>query len=258
MPMHARWHSAVSCAKMAELIKMPFVLWRRVGPRKHVLHRVHIDATWRIRLNRPCSATLQKWLNQSRCRCLECGLGWTQGGTTYYLWAPITPCQGAIFRGKDMPGMPHNTLSGAVQKWLNQSICCLSCGLGWAKRSTGSVIFARWRQWRAHWRHLANTIEPSICGGDACGLMSNYYDHLLLLWLHCSLQKWWSLLQAVVLMNQTQNFTDIFLIGHQILRRCSLIFLKTSRVFLFVLILLLRLYGRLVFHQLIICILVGT
>jgi len=33
----------------------------------------------------------------------------------YYLWAPITPCQGAIFRGKDMPGMPHNTPPGAVQ-----------------------------------------------------------------------------------------------------------------------------------------------
>jgi len=31
---------------------------------------------------------------------------------------------------------------------------------------------------RAHWRHLANTIESSVCGGS---LMSNYFDHLLLL-----------------------------------------------------------------------------
>jgi len=30
--------SASSCAKMAEPIKMPFGLWTRVGPRKHVLH----------------------------------------------------------------------------------------------------------------------------------------------------------------------------------------------------------------------------
>jgi len=29
----------------------------------------------------------------------------------------------------------------------------------------------------AHWRHLANTIEPSLCGGDAV-LTSNYFDHL--------------------------------------------------------------------------------
>jgi len=30
-----------------------------------------------------------------------------------------------------------------------------------------------------HWRHLANTTEPSVCGGDA--VLSNYFDHLLLL-----------------------------------------------------------------------------
>jgi len=28
-------------------------------------------------------------------------------------------------------------------------------------------------------RHLANTIEPFICGGDA--VLSNYFDHLFLL-----------------------------------------------------------------------------
>jgi len=28
-----------------------------------------------------------------------------------------------------------------------------------------------------HWRHLATTIEPSVCGGDAV-LMSSYFDHL--------------------------------------------------------------------------------
>jgi len=31
----------------------------------------------------------------------------------------------------------------------------------------------------AHWRHLANTIETSLCGGDAAFLL-NYFDHLLL------------------------------------------------------------------------------
>jgi len=29
--------------------------------------------------------------------------------------------------------------------------------------------------WGAHWRHLNNATEPSMCGG----LMSNYFDHLL-------------------------------------------------------------------------------
>ena len=29
----------------------------------------------------------------------------------------------------------------------------------------------------AHWRHLANTTEPSMCGGDAASL-SNYFDYL--------------------------------------------------------------------------------
>jgi len=30
----------------------------------------------------------------------------------------------------------------------------------------------------AHWRQLANTSEPSMCGGDAA-FLSNYFDHLL-------------------------------------------------------------------------------
>jgi len=30
---------------------------------------------------------------------------------------------------------------------LKQSICPLSCGLWWAKGSTRSVVFTRWRQW---------------------------------------------------------------------------------------------------------------
>jgi len=40
----------------------------------------------------------------------------------------------------------------------------------WFKESTSSIVFVRWRQLcphgKAHWHHLANTTEPSICGGD--------------------------------------------------------------------------------------------
>jgi len=60
MPMHTQRHiadTAVSCAKMAELIEMPFVLWIRIHPRKHVL--VHTRAIWRIPLNRPCAAAMR-------------------------------------------------------------------------------------------------------------------------------------------------------------------------------------------------------
>jgi len=32
----------------------------------------------------------------------------------------------------------------------------------------------------AHWRNVTNTIEPSVCGGDAA-FLSNYADRLLLL-----------------------------------------------------------------------------
>jgi len=39
--------SAVSHAKTAESIEMPFGVWSSVSPRKHVLDGVHIGATWR-------------------------------------------------------------------------------------------------------------------------------------------------------------------------------------------------------------------
>jgi len=29
----------------------------------------------------------------------------------------------------------------------------------------------------AHWRHLANVVEPSVCGGDAA-FLSNYFEHV--------------------------------------------------------------------------------
>jgi len=34
--------------------------------------------------------------------------------------------------------------------------------------------------WGAHWRHLANTTEPSMCGGDAV-FLSDYSDQLFFL-----------------------------------------------------------------------------
>jgi len=41
-------------------------------------------------------------------------------------------------------------------------------------------------RWGAHKSHLANTTEPSMCGGDAA-ILSNYFDHLFT-W--CSMVSW--------------------------------------------------------------------
>ena len=69
-----------------------------------------------------------------------------------------------------------------MQKWLNRSICCLGCGLGWAEGSTSSITFARWRQCAhmggrigATWRIRLN--HPSA----AAMRIFNYFDHLLFL-----------------------------------------------------------------------------
>jgi len=51
--------TAMSCAKMAEPIEMPFGLWTRMGRKKHVLGAMHTGATWQIPLNRPCEVTMQ-------------------------------------------------------------------------------------------------------------------------------------------------------------------------------------------------------
>jgi len=48
----------VSPAKTAERIEMPFGVWTQVNPRNNVVDGAHIDATWRIRLNRPCAGSL--------------------------------------------------------------------------------------------------------------------------------------------------------------------------------------------------------
>jgi len=48
--------SAVSSVKTVKPIEMPFGVWTWVGLRNH---GVHIGATWRIRLNRPCAAAMR-------------------------------------------------------------------------------------------------------------------------------------------------------------------------------------------------------
>jgi len=55
--------SVMGCAKTAEPIEMPFGIPTRLGPKKHVLDGIHIGATWRILLNRPCAAAIRPCIN---------------------------------------------------------------------------------------------------------------------------------------------------------------------------------------------------
>jgi len=61
-------------------------------------------------------------------------------------------------------------------------VCRELCKIAWTDRDAVSdVDLGGFKEalldGRAYWRHLANTIEPSICGGDA-SFLSNYFDHL--------------------------------------------------------------------------------
>ena len=69
IPGRAGQHCAVSCAKMAEPIEMPFGLWTRVGTRKHVLGKVYTGATWPIRLNRLCAAAMRPFCQVNLTTC---------------------------------------------------------------------------------------------------------------------------------------------------------------------------------------------
>jgi len=63
--------------------------------------------------------------------------------------------------------------------YINRTIACR------AFEALYSYIFAQGSiiRWGAHWRHLMNTTEPSMCGDDAA--LSNYSDHLFLLRVVC-------------------------------------------------------------------------
>jgi len=153
-------YTAVSFAKMAEPVVMPFGLWTRVDQRKLVLygsaHLLHLANT----IEPSIFDSPAKWLNQLRSH-LGCGLS-----------GPKEPCiklgvqitQGVIFRGK-----------GHAQAFLTR-LCHELCKNGWTDRDAIWVVDSG--RWGAHWHHLANTTEPSICGGHSPFYQISYFDHL--------------------------------------------------------------------------------
>jgi len=68
-----------------------------------------------------------------------------------------------------------------------------------------------WPHGRAHWRRMANTIQSSVCGGDAA--LSNYFDRLLLLgritvgllWPIFTDRVAWSIGRSVTLVSPTKR-----------------------------------------------------
>ena len=80
--------------------------------------------------------------------------------------------------------MYRDTLRSSVQKRLNRSRCCLGYGLVWAQWSTSSSYSAGDVNAPSHKGTLAppGEYDWTVRLLQRCGLMSNYFDHLLV-WL---------------------------------------------------------------------------
>jgi len=83
----------------------------------------------------------------------------------------------AIIRERTYLGIPDNTLTWAVQKWLNRSICHLGCGSGGLKE--GLIVFARLGQCALTGGHIG----PYRCG-DKRRLL--YFGDVIFCRQHCA------------------------------------------------------------------------
>ena len=99
------------------------------------------------------------------------------------------PKESGNFEGSGASHCKICTLWSSVEKRLNRSRCRLGCGLGWAQ---GIITCVRWGSRGVRDVTMATIFWLSIhgvhiegwrvrvrrrCAG--CGLMSNYFDHLL-------------------------------------------------------------------------------
>jgi len=96
---------------------MPFWLWTQMGPRKYVLHAVHIDAAWQMRLNRPCAAAMQPFCQITLTTCYHYyeSRTWDLATTTW------TACQEACcgVRSRQPSLLEIRTLQRLAHKQLN-------------------------------------------------------------------------------------------------------------------------------------------
>jgi len=146
--------------------KEPCIRW---GPQDHIPHGngQFWGGKWHPIVKYRDSAVVCAKTAQPIEMAFGIGLRWAEG---IMCWMrDQSPHKKGQFLGTGAPTVKYRDfLLLAVQIRLNRLICRLGCGLGWAEGSTSSIGFTRWRQ-RALMggRHLANTTEPSVCGGDA-------------------------------------------------------------------------------------------
>jgi len=183
---------------MAKPIKMLFGMLSWVNPRNLVLDGVQIPHRKRqFSGERACPMTL--WREPCYAKTAELiempfGLC-TQVGPTKHVLHGVQiwdhPCERAIIRGKDIPGHAwrHSAMSCAeVAEAINLQFG-LWTRVGWRKHKFSRIhqVAQVCPNGRAHWRHLANTFEPSICDGDAalcqitlttCFLLLMMYPHV--------------------------------------------------------------------------------
>jgi len=77
------------------------------------------------------------------------------------MWAPVGPSNQVL---------DPLTQRGKFERksWLAQDMSGGRTQRNLAGGSTGTVYMPIWcTRWGEHWRHLANTIEPSVCGSNA-------------------------------------------------------------------------------------------
>jgi len=150
-------HTSEPC-KTAEPIEMPFGLRTRVGPGNHVLDG-DPDPPWE-------GAILRLKSIGTLCGHL-CENGWTDRDAVWILdsewpkeswarWGPDCPMRRGNFGGKGRPVCREPCRNG----WTNQSAV-------WVVNSGGPKEGQVQSYSPSHWRHLANTTEPFVCGGDA-------------------------------------------------------------------------------------------
>ena len=85
------------------------------------------------------------------------GLCTRMGPRKHVLNGPRFPCEGANIRETICRACLTTLCRELCKNWLNRSICRLRCGLGLAKRSRSSIVFARWRQCAFTGRHIGAT-----------------------------------------------------------------------------------------------------
>ena len=93
-------------------------------------------------------------------------------------WGSRFPHEKGQFWGRSPIVKYGHFLPWMVQKRLNRSICRLGCGLGCAKGSTSSVVFARWRQCAIPCGHIGPTWQIRLNHPSAVATQS----YVKLLW----------------------------------------------------------------------------